>query len=64
MFILMVLYDFWLLLAQFCYIRKIESRVQINRGPVYTLENLQWFRQPCFAGAAILGSRRLPQIPS
>jgi hypothetical protein len=33
MFILMILYDFWLLLAQFYYIilymRKVENRVQI-----------------------------------
>jgi hypothetical protein len=28
-----------------------------NRGPVYTLENSQWCREPCFVGAAILRDR-------
>jgi hypothetical protein len=52
MFILMILYDFCLLLAQFC----------ANRGPICTSENFLWCRETCFAGAAILRGTCLPLI--
>jgi hypothetical protein len=61
MYILMILYGFCLLPAQFCYvivyIRKVKS------GPMCTLENFQWCADPCFACAAISRGRCLPLIP-
>jgi hypothetical protein len=55
-FILMILCDFCLLPAQFCYIivyiRKVESRMKITDRCA-----------PCFIGAAILRDRCLPLIP-
>jgi hypothetical protein len=33
-----------------------------NRGPVCTLENVQWCTEPCFVCAAILRSRCLPLL--
>jgi hypothetical protein len=34
-----------------------------NRRPVYTLKNIQWCGELCFAGAAIVRGRCLPQFP-
>jgi hypothetical protein len=66
MFILMILYDFCLSLAQFCYIivyiRKVEICVQIADS-VCTLANLQWCTEPCSACVAILRGRCLLLIP-
>jgi hypothetical protein len=57
MFILVILYDFYLSPAQFCYIivyiRKVEKSCT-NRGPVCTLKNLQWCGVSCFVGAEIV----------
>jgi hypothetical protein len=65
-FVLMILYDFSLLPAQFCYIIVIymeDWNLCANRGPVCTLENFEWCAEPCFASAAILIVRYLQLIP-
>jgi hypothetical protein len=56
----MIVYDFCLLPAQFCYITVYIWKHCANRRPVCTLENFQWCREPCFAGAALLSGRCLP----
>jgi hypothetical protein len=63
--ILMILYDMIDACTILLYNRThTEGRKSCaNHGPVYTLENFQWCREPCFAGAEILGGRCLPQIP-
>jgi hypothetical protein len=66
MFILMFLYDFCLLPAQFFLYNRIHMegwKSCANRGPVCTLENFQCCGEPCFLGAAILRGRCLPLIP-
>jgi hypothetical protein len=55
MFILIILYDFCLLSAQFSSYNHIHMegwKLYANRGPVCTLENFQWCGEPWFAGAA------------
>jgi hypothetical protein len=54
--IFMILYDFCLLPAQFCYII-------VYIQPMCTLENFQWRGELCFAGAAILRGECQLQIP-
>jgi hypothetical protein len=64
-FILMILYDFYLLAAQFCYVivymRKDESPVQIA-DLLCTSENFRWYGESCFAGASIIRVRCQPII--
>jgi hypothetical protein len=67
MFIFMILCDFCLLPAQFCYIivrTHTEGwKMSANRGPVSALENLQWWGEPCFASTANLKGKFPLQIP-
>jgi hypothetical protein len=61
MFILMILYDFCLLPAQFSY-NRIHTEgwnLSANRGPMCTLDHFQWCGKPCFVDAAILRGRCL-----
>jgi hypothetical protein len=64
MFILIILYDFCLLPAQFCYNRILTEGCKpcANRRPVCILEYFQWCGKPYFVGAAILRGRCLPLI--
>jgi hypothetical protein len=66
MFIIMILYDFSLLPAQFCYIivyiRKVESLVQIaDRYAPWKI--FHWCGERCYEGAGILRGRCLPLFP-
>jgi hypothetical protein len=67
MFILMILYDFCVLSAHFFLYNRIHAegwKLCANRGPVCTVENFQWWAEPCFACAAILIGMCLSLIPS
>jgi hypothetical protein len=65
MFILMILYSFCLLPAQFCYIvvytRKVESRVQIE-DQCSAWKIFSGAKNLVFSAATILIDRCLPQI--
>jgi hypothetical protein len=50
-FILVILY-ICLWPAQLSYINMEGRKSHANRGPICTLENFQWYEEPCFAGAA------------
>jgi hypothetical protein len=67
LFVLMILYDFCLFPAQFCYIILYMRKVWkswANGRPMCTQENFLWCEEPCFACAAILRSTCLPLIPN
>jgi hypothetical protein len=67
MFILMILYDFCLFPAQFCYmynhIHMEDWKLRINPGSMCNLKDFQWCGEPCFAGTAILRGSCLLLIP-
>jgi hypothetical protein len=65
MFFFMILHDFCLFPARFCYIIYTYGGWNLcaNLGPMCTLENFQWCIEPCFACASILRGRCRPLIP-